>query len=264
MRWLTAPFLSASLALMLTAGPADATDLLSHRAAYRLSLLTADTGIESIRGGLVVEWQAACDGWISNQRLGFVATSGEDDQGFSYDVRFSSWESRDNKNLRFTVSSFEGDQLRDEFKGNAALATLGGPGEALFEQPANEKVELPAGTLFPTEHLRRLISAAEAGEHFVTNQVFDGSGGKGLTQITAVIGKPGDVAASDDDQTRVPNWRVSLAYYGSDDSSDTPDFETEFDLAANGVMRNMRMDYGNFVLKADLEKLEVLPMPSCP
>lgn len=264
MRWLTAPLLSASLAMALAVGPADATDLLSHRAAYRLSLLSADSGIESIRGGLVVEWRTACDGWVSNQRLGFVAAGDEEDQGFSYDVRFSSWESRDNTNLRFTVSSFEGDRLRDEFKGKAVLDTLGGPGEARFERPDNEKVELPAGTLFPTEHLRRLIKAAEAGEHFVTNQVFDGSGGKGLTQITAVIGKPKEVAATDKDPTKIASWRVSLAYYGSEEPSETPDFETDFDLAANGVMRDMRMNYGNFVLKAQLERLEVLPPPSCP
>ena len=69
---------------------APAVDLLSHRAAYRLSLAQAGRpSLAHVRGGLVLEWRAACDGWLSQQRLGFVAES-DDGPGFSYDVRFSS------------------------------------------------------------------------------------------------------------------------------------------------------------------------------
>ena len=69
-------FLAGGLAaLLLAAYPAiaaPAVDLLSHRAAYRLSLAKADSGsgLAQVRGGLVLEWRADCDGWLSQQRLG--------------------------------------------------------------------------------------------------------------------------------------------------------------------------------------------------
>ena len=56
-----------------------AMGLLSHRAVYRLSLADSDSGssLTRVRGGLVLEWRAACDGWLSQQRLGFVAEAAE-------------------------------------------------------------------------------------------------------------------------------------------------------------------------------------------
>lgn len=264
MRWRPSSILLLTAGL-LAATPAGA-ELLSHRAAYRLSLTDGGTDetIRELRGGLVLEWQAACDGWVSNQRMGFVAGDGSGEPDINYDVRFKSWESRDDTRLRFEISSFDGGQLRDRFKGMASLDAPGGNGQAIFEAPDDERLALPAGTLFPTSHVRALIAAAQRGEHFMANNVFDGSGGQGLTQITAVIGAADPVPGSEAEQAPpVPSWHVSLAYYASEQRSETPDFETDFDLAENGVVRDMRMNYGNFVLHAELERLESLPAPHC-
>ena len=96
------PFYSAVLAggLLLPCVTVDAApvDLLSHRAAYRLSLAEngSTSAFVSVRGALVMEWRATCEGWLSTQQLGFVAQSAEGGAAVSYDVRFSSWESTDN------------------------------------------------------------------------------------------------------------------------------------------------------------------------
>ena len=179
--------------LLLAASPvmaAPAVDLLSHRAAYRLSLAQADSGsgLAQVRGGLVLEWRADCDGWLSQQRLGFVAES-DDGPGFTYDVRFSSWESRDSTQLRFNVRSFDGPKLQEEFRG---LAKLDGPGRQgrrpLQRARAARSPSCRPVRSFPTEHVSDLITAARAGEHVLSREVFDGSGEDALTRATAVIG----------------------------------------------------------------------------
>ena len=242
---------------------APAVDLLSHRAAYRLSLAQAESGagVSAVRGGLVLEWRAACDGWLSQQRLGFVAEA-EDGPGFAYDVRFSSWESLDSTQLRFNVRSFDGPNMHEEFRGLAKLAAPGAGGTARYQIPRGEDVALPAGTIFPTEHVIDLIEAARAGERIVSRQVFDGSGEDALTKATAVIGaaKRSALPAGGGEELR---WPVSIAYFPFDGDDTLPQFEIAFDLSAGGVLSNLRLDYGEFTLKADLEKLETFDQPDC-
>ncbi|MCX8102681.1 MAG: cell envelope integrity EipB family protein [Geminicoccaceae bacterium] len=237
------------------AAPAAAIELLPHRAAYRVSLAETSRGpVTEVKGGLVLEWRAECDGWISNQRLGFVAAMGEG-PGFSYDVRFTSWESRDNTRLRFSVKSFDDGKPAEEYRGQAALEGPGRAGLALFALPEESRMELPVGTIFPTEHVVRLIEAALRGERVVTHTVFDGSGKDALSTVNAVIGAPRG--------GEEPRWPVRLAYFGAGKNDATPDFTIAFELDRRGVLYDITLDYGEFVLKGRLDRLEPLPSPEC-
>jgi len=242
---------------------AAAVELLSHRAAYRLSLADAAgaVGVSDVRGGLVLEWRESCEGSISTQRLGFVATMG-DGPDFSYDVRFSSWESPDHKRLRFNVRSFDGGDLFEEYQGEALLDERGS-GRAAFAKPSPEAIELPVGTLFPTEHMRRLIEGAAQGEVVVSHDVFDGSGFEGLSRITAVIGRSRPVADEAAASGRL-RWPVSLAYHDAGGADDMPSFEITFELSERGVLHDLVLDYGDFALAAQLQQLETFEAPHCP
>jgi hypothetical protein len=255
----------ATVAGSSTARAAPTADLLPHLAAYRLSLADAESssGVTQVRGGLVLEWRAACDGWLSQQRLGFVAESDEG-PGFTYDVRFSSWESRDNTQLRFNVRSFDGPRMQEEFRGLARLEAPGAKGTARYSLPEGDVVELPAGTIFPTEHVADLVEAAQAGERVVSRQVFDGSGENALTRATAIIGRPEAVrlAGGTGEERR---WPVGIAYFGEGKAEDDalPQFEISFDLSEGGVLHDVKLDYGEFTLDARLEKLETFDRPDC-
>jgi hypothetical protein len=247
----------------LPAVAAPPVDLLSHRAAYRLSLAESDVvgGLTAVRGALVMEWRASCEGWLSNQQLGFVAETPEG-PGFAYDVRFSSWESIDNRQLRFNVRSFDENGETEAFRGRASLDGPGGRGVVDYALPGDvADIELPSGTMFPTQHVRSLIRAAQEGRTVVTHDVFDGSGPEALTRVTAVIGQPhaGDAVGAPGQRL----WPVSLAYYGVASPEETPQFELSFELAADGVLYEVRLDYGDFTLKADLEEMERFDSPSC-
>ncbi len=238
-----------------------------HRAAYRLMLANGGRSqLLEVRGGLVIEWRLACDGWLSRQRLGFVAAT-EDGQGFSHDVRFSSWEALDGSTLRYSVRSFDGDDVREEYRGQATIDLAVGGGTASFKAPHEEEVELPPGTVFPTDHIRRVLETAGEGEHFVSHEVFDGWGFDALTHVTSVIGEartvePSDQQAIQDDQKRQA-WPVSMAYYNVEEQTDLPEFEATFLLTENGVLRELLLDYGEFKLDATLETLELLGRPDC-
>ena len=255
----------AVVSVLGTAAPATATvDLLSHRAAYRLSLHDSrgTSGLTEVQGGLVMEWRASCEGWISNQRLGFVADQA-DGSDFVYDVRFSSWESTDNRKLRFNVRSFNDGALFEEFRGQAALEA-DGAGVARYIEPDGSVVDLPAGTMFPTRHMSRLVQAALNGEIVVSHEVFDGSGPEALSTVSAVIGKSQTIVDEPSGKEE-QRWPVSLAYYGSGDGSDMdlPEFQISFELTASGVLHNIVLDYGDFALDADLEEIETFAEPHC-
>ena len=59
-----------------------------------------------VRGGLVIEWRLACDGWLSRQRLAFVGTLQEGGD-LGHDVRFSSWEALDGSRMRYSYRSYD-------------------------------------------------------------------------------------------------------------------------------------------------------------
>lgn len=256
--------LAATAAAALVAAPAAAAvDLLSHRAAYRVSLARSDGvgGLESARGALVVEWRADCSGWLSQQRLGFVGQPSEGPE-FYYDVRFSSWEAPDYTRLRFQTRAFEDGKESEAFSGSAALEGRGGRGEARYAEPEEQRIDLPAGTLFPTQHVVRLVEAATAGERIVDHYVFDGSGADALKKVAAVIGEP-EAAAGEGGGAGERRWPVRLAYYGAGEADGLPEFQLSFDLGERGVIDDVVLDYGDFALKGELEKLEPLPEPSC-
>jgi len=258
------PGLIAGLLVMTWSFAAGAT-LQPHIAAYRLSLAgepTLGLPFSEVRGGLVIEWRRACDGWLSRQRLAFVGTL-EEGGDLSHDVRFTSWEALDGSRMRYSYRSYGDEELQEDFRGEARLEPSAG-GVATFTEPSQREVELPPRTIFPTAHIEQVLEGARAGERFVSHQVFDGAGFDSLTQITSVIGQPQTAAPSARDEHEGGRaWPVSMAYYDLHDSSDMPKFEAEFLLGENGVLRDVVLDYGDFRLDATLENLELMAPPDC-
>ena len=252
--------IGVALATVIQPPSADAkVKLLPQRAAYRLALLSSEqrSNIESVRGGLVLEWRASCDGWLSNQRLGFVTTTGEG-PGFVYDVRFSSWEADDGTRLRFTMRTLRRwGACRGVPRRSLPRRTPVAAGRVDYNTPPDELLDLPAGTIFPTMHMEKVIEAALDGKHFIVHDVFDGAGEDGLNRVTSVIGRP--VESGDGEQ----RWPVNLAYYGLETDRTLPDFQISFKLAPTGVLHDVVLDYGEFSLKGTMESLEQLPAPEC-
>ena len=59
-------------------------------------------------------------------------------------------------------------------------------------------------------------------------------------------------------------WPVTIAYFDDAKGADAlPTYRMSFKLYANGVSRDLTMDYGDFVLKGNLVKLDMLPEVAC-
>lgn len=255
------------VAALLASVPAGA-EIVPHRAAYTLSLGSArpNSGITGIEGVMVFDWSAVCEGWTLNQRMTFRIYD-SDGQAIENDISFSSFESADGRNYRFSVRTVVDNEVTEQLRGRATRTGEGG-GRAVFSEPDGETVELPPGTVFPTEHTRMLIARAAAGDRSMARMVFDGATLDGAFDTNAVIaqavaGDPpsgANIAAS---LVSGRSWRVRIAYFKTGDGSTEPDYELSMRLFENGVGGDFLFEYGEFSIRARLDRLEPLPQSGC-
>ncbi len=252
-------------------GPAAAAmageRLVPHKAVYALSLgsLQSSSPVVEAAGRFEFEWKDVCDGWAVSQKFR-IALLYEDGVSVSFGWSLSSWEAKDGKHYRFFVRRFDGSGLTESVRGEAELDE-DGSGRAVFKEPEVREIDLPAGTHFPTHHTLHVLARAEAGDVPVWTLVFDGSGDEGLFGVSAALsrrlapGAPARISSPLLDE--VPSWRVDLAFFDADQQDAEPEQEQGLRLFANGVVDEMRLDYGDFVLDADLTDLTELPAPDC-
>jgi hypothetical protein len=259
-------------ALAISAGGAAslaaAAEIAPHRASYTLSLggSKSSSGVVAITGAMFIEWQEVCDGWTINQRMRFQM-SDTDGERSDNDISFSSWEAKDGLNYRFTMRSSRDGEVNETLRGRAELAGKGLGGKAVFNEPSGVELELPPGTLFPSEHTLVLIRAAESGEKTFSKMVFDGATQDGALEVNAVIGnKLGELGVLPRIAAEVGNrkaWRVRMAFFKNDGKSSEPEYETGLGLQDNGVGRDYTFEYPEFSIKSRLDLLEALPKPRC-
>jgi hypothetical protein len=254
--------------MMTAAGMAASAQIVPHRAAYTLSLGSAkpSSGIAAIEGGMYIDWQEICDGWTISQRMRFSLVDG-DGESIDNDISFSSWESKDGLAYRFTVRTVRGGEVTEELRGRAKLEGRGLGGKAEFTEPPGEVMELPAGTLFPTEHTIVLIDKAVAGERLLSRLVFDGASLDGALEVNAVIGpkqaSEAPAAPRIDAIAGRPYWRVRMAFFKPAESNGEPEYETSTGMLDNGVGRDFLFEYGDFSIRAKLDRLEAVAKPRC-
>ena len=170
--------------------------------------------------------------------------------------------------MRYTVRSYDGDRLKEEYMGEASLDAKGQRRRCKFHQAGPARgLRLPPGTVFPADHFNRILAEASGGKSFVSHEVFDGWGFDALTQVTSVIGQPRPYEPSSEREiaaeAEAEVWPVSMAYYNLTDGSDLPEFEATFMLTKSGVLQELLLDYGDFRLKATLSEFELLDEPAC-
>jgi hypothetical protein len=257
----------------IAAGPggwrgAEASGFLSHRAVYDLSLAKSrnDGAMARAAGKLEFEWADVCTGWTVSQRTR-VRMATREGRAFDFGWSLNAFESRDGRRYRFFIRRINADGSDEELRGEARLPAPGARGLAVFDAPESRHVALAKGTLFPTAHSLALMEAAAKGELPLWRTVFDGSGDDGRFGVNAVLGEA--LAADAPKGFESPllrdqeSWRLRLAYFGMDETVSEPEHEQALRLYANGVVDEMLLDYGDFVLRAELSLLEALPEIEC-
>lgn len=250
-----------------------AVPLAAHRVVYDLTLAKGGgaKGVDSARGRIAFDFLGdTCEGYALTYRQVMVLESTEVGSRTS-DLRTTTFESGDERSFRFKTESEQQGGAGRKLDGNAERAQAGGLAVQL-SLPKRETVTLAGDALFPSAHMKRLITAARAGETTVNVKVFDGSDdGRKAYDTLGIIGRP---VVSTADQTieaplrneamnRMTRWPVTLSYFTPGDGERTPIYVISFELYDNGVSRALRLDYGEFALKGEVARFDLMPASAC-
>jgi hypothetical protein len=252
---------------------ASATPLVSHRAAYDISLVDPTTppsvSVQTPVGatGLIAyEFRgSSCDGYTSTFRQ---MTEMERSEGapLAMDVNATSFEAGDGASMRFKIDT-QGVQDVPSVEGTATRGA-GDDLKVALTEPTARTIDFGHDVIFPTQHVEKLIDAARAGGGVVQARVYDGSdSGAKIYATMAVIGKeatsPGEDATSAAALKDVRRWPVVVSYFNEASKDSAPEYVLSYDLYENGVSGSLKLDYGTFALKAHLRQLEILPSSAC-
>jgi len=243
-------------------------ELLSHRALYRMSLAEAAGSSQVIAGDGRMMYRVArgCDGWTVENRT-FLRLTYDDGRETETIWTFASWESSDGLDFRFRARYEQNGNTIEKLTGAARLDRVGGAGKATFADPADTIVSLPEGTMFPTAHMHAVLDAAVAGRRTLNRVVFDGASLDNPYSVNAVFGVLPEEQALDMAEAAslppVPSWWAQMAFFPVASRESLPEFEVSGRYRTDGVTDRLTQDFGDFALKVDLDRLEVLPAPEC-
>jgi hypothetical protein len=271
---LTASLLAATAG----AGPAAAEPqaggiaLASHLAIYDLRLANSrgKRSLEAVQGRIVYDFSSACEGYGLQFRQVTSLDSGEGKTALS-DLRATSWEDAEAKSFRFTSQNFLDDRLVENVDGNAERQS----GDVAVKLKKPDQKQFNAGAaVFPTEHMREILTAAHAGKSLLQVNVYDGSdNGEKIYQSLTVIGrkiapnehKPTDAAASQAALSELDRWPVTISYFDKTNQAgeQTPVYSISFELYDNGISRALVLDYGDFAVSGEMTSLELRDTRPC-
>jgi len=269
----------AALALLAAVPPRaaksdDAKDvpLAAHRAIYDLKLGEArgKRSLEAVRGRIVYDFAGSpCEGYALQFRQVTELDNGEGKVALS-DLRSTSWEEGDAASFRFKSQNYVDQKLVEEVDGTAKQGAKGAT--VSLTKPKTTSLEV-GRVAFPSEHMRRIIAAARAGQSLLDLTVFDGSEtGEKVYQSLTVIGrkispdhKPDDAAAGKPELEGRARWPVTISYFdrAKTDGEQTPVYAISFEAYDNGIARALVLDYGDFSVAGTLSSLDIKDAAAC-
>jgi hypothetical protein len=221
-------------------------------------------------GGIGIEFTGnSCDGYATTFRQVTRIGNGEG-QSQVADMRMTSFETGDGKSLVFKGERITDGQRTQQTDGKAERANDGGISLDL-RQPKQIRKDVDATAIFPTDHMVKLIEAARKEQRILAVPVYDGSdGGEKVFDTTAVIGaaipasgRPVEEASATAGIGGVTRWPVTISYFEPGEGERTPVYVLTFDMFENGISGALKLDFGDFTLKGEMKKLEMLQPVEC-
>jgi envelope integrity protein B len=268
------------LSAALAATAPDQINLAPHRAVYELKLAQSQggsRGIQGVRGRILYDFSGnACDGYDLQFRQVSELDAGEGKAAKS-DLRSTTWEDGGAKKFRFnsenSVNANRTDVVNGRADRNADTVAVN------LSKPKEKKLTVPVGSVFPTEHMRRIIVAAREGKTILEFPVYDGSEtGEKLYNTLTVIGRgigageklPTDATAKIPAMAKLTRWPVTISYFDKLDAGaerggeQTPVYSISFELYENGISRALKLNYNDFSISGEMTSLEMKKEKACP
>ncbi len=246
----------------------------SYRASFKMSLVSArsDSTVQSADGQMFFEWKRVCGGYSYLQKsyTDYVNADGDVSR---QELTSESFESTDGTQYTFHFTDMMDGRKVEEYQGRGTLSPDGKGGTATYTKPGDAKADLPPGTIFPTVYTVDILNAARKGKRSVGRNIFDGMGEDPRYDAIAFIGKKGKSL----DETNALHamvdpkgllvgqrwWQVSLAFYTKKTVDGLPDYEMTARFYDNGVTTDLLFNYGDIVMKGDLERIEPVVDETC-
>ena len=236
-----------------------------HRAFYEMSLGIADqkANVQSAIGRSAFSVTRDCDGWLSTEDyvLEFSGQGGVSNRIIS---QFESWESDTEDKYSFNLVEQKTFEKNFDFSGYADMTKEGG--FAYFSIDDGVTVPLPHDTLFPMQHLKAILGHANAGKKIFAAPVFSGAEpNDALLSTNTVIGGWNKKSASSllGDLSTGGYWPIQVAYFKPEAKVSEPEYEINYSLQPNGIIRRYEIDYGDFTLVSNLLKIDTIERPDC-
>lgn len=247
--------------------------LASHKAVHDLVLdrADADSDIQSMRGRMFYDLSGSvCLGYNLSTRINTETISKSGGKTAS-DVRSESWEDYNGGQFKFAFSRYDSNNQTESIKGSARRTE--GAVLAELDAPKKDTGSFSHDVLFPTQASVAIMKAALAGQSRLEATVYDGSDGLIVYDTTTVIGPSLQKGANAklkfvknaEKLFGLSSWPVAVSYYNHGQNGiGRPVFAVSFRLYDDGVSDELKLDYGAFVLKGDLSKIEFLDPKRCP
>ena len=244
--------------------PTLASQLLSHKATYNLNVenIKENSFLEGGQGQTFFEINEVCDGW--NVKEDYVLIYELPNKKTANSISsYTTFE-----NIRGTKHSFELNE-KSEFNGEN---TYQGFAEKINEKilvsiikQSIKKISFKEKILFPVEHLKMVIEAAQKGKTLFTSKVFFGNEDKNLVKVvSAFISKERKSKFQNIEYLRDKMiWPIKLAFYNTDKKNINPDYEISLELDQLGVVHSYIVNYGDFEVKATLKNFKVIDKQKC-
>lgn len=273
MRKTIQPVLAAACCLAAGTAPAANLDLqavrdrlVQHEAHYemRLDYVAPNSEVVAVDGRSAYRLEDQCSGWSSTEDyvLRFIYNTGDE---ITIASHYQAWEQIDGQLFNFELHEESSYEPTLKFEGFAAL-TEANAGEAYFSMQSDQAMPIPSDTLFPMAHLEELLMRAEKGDKFFSANIFSGAEpDRALKKATAFISdlKTRDAALLDNELIARDYWPVRIAYFDPSSDNPEPDYEVVLELQANGLVAGYQIDYGDLVIRADLQELSSQPAADC-
>lgn len=256
--------------------PRNLPDPVSHEAEYSVAFVPVkgaqvdDIGPEysGASGTMTLQMVRFDNNWITKQTSSL--RMGEPSPGETPEVTstiLNTFEDPEGLNYEFTAQAMRDGVVEEEISGKGRLVDIDGPGTVVYEKPEPQSINLPHGTVFPITHLKMLLSKAleikGKNIQLVKAYVFDGSNDvREAVRIHAMIApidaKKREVISSDKEVYKVEKlWRAEMSIFTSENTSDDPDYTIVQIFSDQGVIHELRVNYGGYEMVSKLTRLKV-------
>ena len=231
-----------------------------HRAYYDVTLVKNHSEeISDVRGVLTIQIRDVDDSWAVEQtsKLRIIDVEGVE---HSVTMTSASLEQKDGLQYQFNCSTIRNGVMDENMRGNALMATKNGEGVATYQSPQAINVKLPIGTLFPLNHLLKMLTAASAGQTVFSSTVFDGTNeAQTPVDVDAILSSSHAEINNNNQQLlhTEKSWNIQMAVFSLESKGPEPDYQVTLTSLASGVMTKLILDYGTFQAQALLNKVEI-------